>query len=113
MVNFSDVNDPNRIWNIPADWEERFHLNREYWNHEEVMTPRGRMIVVTQIPHKSNTHHPYLFCTSIASDLNNMLDYDKSEKPLTANDVFPWEVVIVDDGFTEDGIEKALEFINE
>jgi hypothetical protein len=113
MVDFSDVNDPNRIWNIPADWEQKFHLNREFWDHKEVMTPRGRMIVVTQIPDKTNMHHPYQFCTSIHPELYDKLDYFNSKKPLTANDVFPWEVVIVDDGFTEDGIEKALEFINE
>lgn len=42
MVKYGDVNDPNRIWNIPEDWDEML-LNREYWDHREVMTHRGRM----------------------------------------------------------------------
>jgi hypothetical protein len=108
---YGDINDPNRIWDIPEDWE-KIPRNTQYWDHKEVMTPRGRMIVLTQvqISGHNNRHHPYQFATRLETP--TMFEFENSEKALTAHDVFPWGVVITDDGFTEEGIERAMEIIN-
>ena len=106
MVKYGDINDPNRIWDIPEDWE-KLPLNREWWDHQEVMTCRGRMIVITQAK-QPNTHPPFQFATSVHKTWVG-LNFENSEHVLTVSDVRRWDVEI--DGFSEDEITSAMEFI--